>query len=55
MEHLEYPNRGDFLDCENCNVKIIFTESSLKERRKRLVDFLEAHLATCYQRRYETK
>jgi len=50
MEHVEYPNQGDFLECKNCNVEVIFTEPSPKERRKRLIDFLEKHLTTCYQK-----
>ncbi len=51
MDHLEYPDQGDFLECNKCKVRAILVESTSKERRERLVDFLEEHLATCYKRR----
>ena len=51
MDDLEYPGRGDFLECDKCKVRAILVESTSKERRERLVDFLEAHLTKCYQRR----
>jgi hypothetical protein len=44
MEHLEFPAQGDFLECKKCKVKIVFAESTFKERRERLIDFIEMHL-----------
>jgi hypothetical protein len=44
VEHLEFPAEGDFLECKECKVRIVFAESTFRERRKRLIDFIEVHL-----------
>jgi len=48
MNRLEYPGQDSIYECEKCEKTAILVEPNDEERRKRLIDFLEEHLAVCY-------
>lgn len=48
MERLEYPDYGSLYECTKCTETTTLVEDSAGERRKRLISFLEEHLAKCH-------